>query len=94
MGQRLRGALEQMIPNFDHLFEEVRGHGLMLGLKLKSDSRRFVAALRDDHGLLTVSAGENVVRIIPPLIIDESHIAECIDKLSAAARVYVPASDD
>jgi len=94
MGQRLRGALEQMIPNFDHLFEEVRGHGLMLGLKLKSDSRRFVAALRDDHGLLTVAAGENVVRILPPLIIDESHIAEAIDKLSAAARVYVPASDD
>ena len=94
MGQRLRGALEQMIPNFDHLFEEVRGTGLMLGLKLKSDSRRFVAALRDDHGLLTVAAGENVVRIVPPLVIDEHHIAECIDKLSAAARVYVPASDD
>jgi acetylornithine/N-succinyldiaminopimelate aminotransferase len=94
MGQRLRGALEQMIPNFDHLFEGVRGHGLMLGLKMKTDSRRFVAALRDDHGLLTVAAGENVVRILPPLIIDESHIAECIDKLSTAARVYVGASDD
>jgi len=94
MGQRLRGALEQMIPNFDHLFEEVRGHGLMLGLKMKHDSRRFVGFLRDEHGLLTVSAGENVVRIIPPLVIDESHIAECIDKLSAAARVYEPASDD
>ena len=45
---RLRGALEQMIPNYDHLFQEVRGMGLMLGLKLKSDSRRFVAHLRDE----------------------------------------------
>nr|WP_221364380.1 aspartate aminotransferase family protein [Sphingomonas jinjuensis] len=94
MGERLRGALEQMIPNHDHLFEEVRGRGLMLGLKLKSDSRRFVAFLRDEHQLLTVAAGENVVRLLPPLIIDENHIAECIEKLSAAARVYVPAADD
>ena len=94
MGQRLRASLEQMIPNFDHLFEEVRGKGLMLGLKLKSDSRRFVAHLRDNHGLLTVAAGENVVRILPPLVIDESHIADFIERLGDGARVYVPASDD
>jgi acetylornithine/N-succinyldiaminopimelate aminotransferase len=94
MGARLRGALEQMIPNHDHLFAEVRGEGLMLGLKLKSDSRRFVAHARDNHGLLLVAAGENVVRILPPLVIDETHVAECIDKLGEAARVYVPVSDE
>lgn len=94
MGQRLRSTLEQMIPNFDHLFEEVRGHGLMQGLKMKSDSRRFVAHCRDNHGLLLVAAGENVIRILPPLVIDESHIAEFATKLSDAARVYVPAADD
>ena len=42
MGERLRGALEQMIPNHDHLFESVRGLGLMLGVKMKTDSRAFV----------------------------------------------------
>ncbi|WP_342658421.1 aspartate aminotransferase family protein [Sphingomonas sp. NY01] len=94
MGQRLRATLEQMIPNHDHLFEEVRGHGLMLGLKMKSDSRRFVAHCRDEHKLLLVSAGENVVRILPPLVIDESHVAEFATKLSDAARVYVPVADD
>lgn len=94
MGQRLRSTLEQMIPNFDHLFEEVRGHGLMQGLKMKSDSRRFVAHCRDNHGLLLVAAGENVIRILPPLTIDESHITEFATKLSDAARVYVPAADD
>ena len=94
MGARLKGALEQMIPNFDHLFEGVRGEGLMLGLKLKSDSRRFVAHARDDHGLLLVAAGENVVRILPPLTIDESHVAECVEKLTEAARVYVPVADE
>ena len=94
MGDRLRQGLEQMIPNHDHLFDSVRGTGLMLGLKLKSDSRAFVAFARDHHNLLLVSAGENVIRILPPLVIDESHIAECIEKLSTAARVYVPAADD
>ncbi len=88
MGDRLRSSLEQMIPNHDTMFESVRGMGLMLGIKMKVDSRGFVAHLRDHHGLLTVAAGDNVVRILPPLVIDESHIAECIEKLSAGARDY------
>jgi acetylornithine/N-succinyldiaminopimelate aminotransferase len=87
-GERLRQALEQLIPNHDHLFDSVRGVGLMLGIKLKSDSRAFVAHLRDNHGLLTVAAGDNVVRILPPLVIEESHIVECIERLSAGARSY------
>ena len=94
MGERLRASLEQLIPNHDHLFDHVRGHGLMLGIKLKSDSRRFVAHCRDQHGLLLVAAGENVVRVLPPLVIDESHVAECVEKLSEAARVYVPVADE
>ncbi|WP_375426992.1 aspartate aminotransferase family protein [uncultured Sphingomonas sp.] len=94
MGRRLRSSLEQMIPNHDGLFDHVRGHGLMLGLKLKSDSRAFVAHVRDHHDLLLVAAGENVVRVLPPLVVDETHIAECVEKLSEAARVYVPAADD
>jgi acetylornithine/N-succinyldiaminopimelate aminotransferase len=89
-GERLRGALEQLIPNHDHLFESVRGMGLMLGLKLKSDSRAFVAHLRDNHGLLTVSAGDNVVRVLPPLNIEQGHIDEFIEKLSAGAASYTP----
>jgi len=88
MGERLRQALEQLIPNHDHLFESVRGVGLMLGIRLKSDSRAFVAHLRDNHGLLTVAGGDNVVRILPPLNIEERHVAECIEKLSAGARSY------
>ncbi|HKR18194.1 aspartate aminotransferase family protein [Rhizorhapis sp.] len=93
MGERLRASLEQLIPNHDELFESVRGMGLMLGIRMKTDSRAFVAHLRDKHGLLTVAGGDNVVRILPPLIIDESHIAECIEKLSAGAKDFeVPAS--
>ena len=87
MGERLRSALEQMIPNHDHLFESVRGKGLMLGIKMKSDSRSFVNWLRG-KGLLTVAAGDNVMRVLPPLVIEEEHIREFVDKLSAAAAEY------
>jgi acetylornithine/N-succinyldiaminopimelate aminotransferase len=90
-GERLRSALEQMIPNHDHLFESVRGTGLMLGIKMKTDSRKFVNWLRG-RGLLTVAAGDNVMRILPPLNIEESHIREFVETLSAAAADYeVPA---
>jgi acetylornithine/N-succinyldiaminopimelate aminotransferase len=91
-GERLRAALEQMIPNHDHLFDSVRGVGLMLGIKMKADSRAFVTYLRT-KGLLTVSAGDNVVRVLPPLNIEESHIREFVETLSAAAAEYeVPAA--
>jgi acetylornithine/N-succinyldiaminopimelate aminotransferase len=90
-GERLRSALEQMIPNHDHLFDSVRGLGLMLGIKMKSDSRAFVTYLRT-RGILTVAAGDNVVRVLPPLTIEEHHIREFVDGLSAAAAEYeVPA---
>jgi acetylornithine/N-succinyldiaminopimelate aminotransferase len=86
-GERLRAALEQMIPNHDSIFEGVRGMGLMLGIKMKTDSREFVLYLRT-RGILTVAAGDNVIRVLPPLNIEESHIREFVDGLSAAAAAY------
>ncbi|MDQ3143667.1 MAG: aspartate aminotransferase family protein [Pseudomonadota bacterium] len=86
-GERLRSALEQMIPNHDQLFDSVRGMGMMLGIKMKTDSRAFVLYLRT-RGILTVAAGDNVVRVLPPLTIEEAHIAEFIEGLSAAAADY------
>jgi len=91
-GERLRQALVQMIPNHDHIFDSVRGVGLMLGIKMKTDSRSFVNYLRT-KGLLTVAAGDNVMRVLPPLTIEESHIREFVETLSAAAGEYeVPAA--
>jgi len=89
-GERLRGRLEQFIGNYPELFELVRGRGLLIGLKLKVEPRPFVAHMRDNHELLTVSAGDNVVRILPPLVIDDTHIDEFMAKLSAAAASYKP----
>jgi len=91
-GERLRSALEQMIPNHDHIFDSVRGVGLMLGVKMKTDSRAFVTYLRT-RGILCVAAGDNVVRVLPPLTITEEDIREFVDGLSAAAADYeVPAA--
>ena len=87
---RLRGRLEQFIGNYPELFELVRGKGLMLGVKMKFESRGFVAHLRDNHQLLTVAAGDNTLRLVPPLVIDDGHIDEFFDKLSAGAASYQP----
>ena len=87
---KLRGRLEQFIGNYPELFEEVRGRGLLMGVKLKIEPRGFVAHLRDNHRLLTVSGGDNTVRIVPPLVIDDSHIDEFMDKLSAGAASFQP----
>lgn len=85
---KLVAHLEQFIGNYPELFEEVRGRGLLLGLKLKVEPRGLVEHLRDNHGLLTVSGGDQTLRIVPPLVIDDSHIEEFMDKLSAGAASY------
>jgi acetylornithine/N-succinyldiaminopimelate aminotransferase len=87
-GDRLRARLEQFIGNYPELFELVRGMGLMLGLKLKMESRPFVVHLRDNHQLLTVAAGDNTMRIIPPLVIGDAEMDEFFDKLSAGAASF------
>ena len=87
-GERIRARLEQFIGNYPELFELVRGRGLLLGIKLRVDSRAFVAHLRDAHGLLTVAGGDNTVRIVPPLVIDDGHIDEFMERLSAGSASY------
>ena len=87
-GERLRGRLEQFIGNYPELFELVRGKGLMLGIKMKVESRPFFVHLRDNHQLLTVAAGDNTLRVLPPLVIGDAEIDEFFEKLSAGAASY------
>ena len=89
-GERIRTRLEQFIGNYPELFEGVRGKGLMLGLKMKAEPRPFMQHLRDSHQLLTVAAGDQTLRILPPLVIGDAEIDEFFDKLSAAAADYQP----
>ncbi len=88
--ERLRSRLEQFIGNYPDLFELVRGKGLMLGIKMKFETRGFVAHLRDNHHLLTVAAGDNTLRLVPPLVIGDAEIDEFFDKLSAGAASFQP----
>jgi len=89
-GERLRSRLEQFIGNYPELFAEVRGKGLMLGLKLKADPRAFMQHLRERHGLLTAAAGDDTLRILPPLVIGDAEIEEFFDRLSAGAADFQP----
>ena len=89
-GERVRTRLEQFIGNYPDLFEGVRGLGLMLGLKMKVEPRPFMQHLRDKHHLLTVAAGDQTLRLLPPLVIGNAEIDEFFDKLSAGASDYDP----
>ncbi len=89
-GERLRSRLEQFIGNYPDLFEEVRGLGLMLGLKMKGEPRPFMVHLRDNHQLLTVAAGDGTLRLLPPLVIGDAEMDEFFDKLSAGAADFDP----
>jgi acetylornithine/N-succinyldiaminopimelate aminotransferase len=79
--------LAALPSEFPHVFDDVRGQGLMLGLKMKVPNKDFVANLRARH-LLAVGAGENVVRLLPPLIIDEEHVREALRIICDAALDY------
>lgn len=63
------------------LIKEVRGRGLMVGLELTTDVSPIIEA-GYDHGLLLVNAGPNVVRFVPPLIVEKAHVDELADKLT------------
>jgi acetylornithine/N-succinyldiaminopimelate aminotransferase len=82
-----RQQLAQLIASHPAVFEDVRGQGLMLGLKMRVANTEFVAAARK-HGLLIVGAGDNVVRLLPPLIVTEEQVREAIGLLSAAAQDF------
>ena len=77
MGQLLAWHLQQLAQKFPEYVVETRGKGLMAGVKITPPVRDFVAKLRDNK-LLTVAAGENVLRLLPPLIATEADIEEAI----------------
>tara|TARA_R110000824_G_scaffold118960_15_gene272376 strand:+ start:71386 stop:72582 length:1197 start_codon:yes stop_codon:yes gene_type:complete len=85
MGLKLAQKLAQLADEHPTIIDSVRGHALMLGIKTKVPNTELVEALRTEH-MLTVGASDNVVRLLPPLIIDEAHLEEAIDKLDKACK--------
>ncbi len=81
----LRQKLEGLIADNPEVFEEVRGTGLMLGLKCKATNMDVVNA-GYAHEVITVPAADNVIRLLPPLTITEAEIDAAITRLDAAAK--------
>lgn len=82
---RLKQGLVSLVDRFPDIFGEVRGKGLMTGLKCVVPNTDVVRALFDGH-MLVVPAGDNVIRILPPLIVSDEEISEGLARLEAAAR--------
>ena len=82
-GLRLKQRLAALKDEHGEIIEDVRGQGLMLGLKCKVPNIKLLEALRAEK-MLTVQAGDNVVRLLPPLIIGEEEIDLAAAKLDAA----------
>ncbi len=77
VARKLWQRLETLVQDHPKVFSGVSGAGLMVGLKCVPENTAVVGALTEG-GLLTVAAGGNVVRLVPPLIIDESHVDEAM----------------
>ena len=79
--------LQAIVEKYPSVFAELRGAGLLLGLRCVLPNGDVIARLQE-QGLLTVSAGENVIRVLPPLIIDERHIDEAVEIIDRVARSF------
>jgi len=83
MGQRLRWHLQQLAQRFPDQVLELRGKGLLAGIRIASPVRDVVARLRDEHHLLAMTANENVLRLLPPLVVTEADIELAVGKIAA-----------
>jgi len=86
-GIQLKQGLEKLAATYPNCIADVRGIGLMLGIKCVPPHHQLMEALVR-HGLLLAPAGENVLRILPPLNIEPSHVAEALDILERTCRTF------
>lgn len=80
MARILWDKLGGVVAKYPQVLEDVRGQGLMVGMRCAVENGLLVDKMIE-HGVLTVPAGENVVRMLPPMIIEESHIDEAVAAL-------------
>ncbi|MCF6320927.1 MAG: aspartate aminotransferase family protein [Rhizobiaceae bacterium] len=80
---RFQQYLGEYLETYPHLFEEIRGEGLLLGLKCKVPNSEVVTALRS-AAVLSAPAGDNIVRLMPPLIITEDELAQAHLRMTKA----------
>jgi acetylornithine/N-succinyldiaminopimelate aminotransferase len=90
VAKELKSGLQNLEMKYPNVIKEVRGVGLMLGIRIddKIENTEFVKKLIE-NGLLTIPAGDNVVRILPPLIIAFKHVNEALDKIEKSVLAFI-----
>jgi acetylornithine/N-succinyldiaminopimelate aminotransferase len=91
MSLLMRQGLASLKDRYPDLIDEVRGVGLLLGVKAKIPAGDLLKAMRDQH-MLGVLAGDNVVRLVPPLVITAEEVREGLDRLDSALEQLKAAS--
>jgi len=89
--RKLRGELDAVARDFPSVFVDARGLGLLLGLKCAVPQARVQAACVAE-GLLAITAGDNVLRLAPPLVVTDSDIEQGVALLRRAAAKVAEAS--
>ena len=89
-GRHLAKALAGLAARHPKVVQEVRGAGLMMGLKCRVPNSDVIRACHGER-LLTIGAGENVVRLLPPLIVSDAEISEAVRRLDKACAALAPA---
>jgi len=87
----LKQRLAEIKDRHPRVIAEVRGEGLLVGLRCLVPNGELVDALRAEK-VLAVAAGDNVVRLLPPLIVEEAEIAEAVARLDRAATAVEQAA--
>ena len=77
LGIRLTRPRERVVVR------EIRGLGLMVGIELREKAGKYIKALMEDHGVLALPAGANVIRLLPPLIITPEEIEIGVQAIAA-----------
>jgi acetylornithine/N-succinyldiaminopimelate aminotransferase len=83
-GDYLQAQLQSVVGRFPGFLEEVRGQALMVGMKTTAPNMDVWGRLRE-HGLLVVGAGDNAIRLLPPLTVSEAEIDEAVAAIAAVA---------
>ena len=90
-GQRLRAELDEIAREYPQVYENARGMGLLLGMKCVLPVGEVQAACVAE-GLMAITAGDNVLRLAPPLVVSDGDLDEAVTMLRRATRRVLPSS--
>ena len=79
--------LQKLKQEYPKVIKDVRGMGLLVGIKISQDQTKFIKKLSDNK-LLTVRAAENVVRLLPPLTVKKKNIDQAVAILKKVCKTY------